>query len=117
MSPFLSARRPSALLPLTSHTLVHFCPAAMTPGIAVTVYSAGGGGKVAGAAAGAAAPPCAPPARPAAPGPPPRAGGGVLQVAMSAWEPESCVACGLAPGGSAIWAHQTALARSKRHDQ
>src|SRR5580765_3983367 len=54
-SPFLSARIPSALLPLTSHTFVHFCPAAITPGIAVTAYSAGGGGKVAGAA-GAAAP-------------------------------------------------------------
>ena len=29
---------PSALLPLTSHTFVHFCPAAITPGIQVTVF-------------------------------------------------------------------------------
>ena len=36
-SPLRSARMPCALLPLTSQTFVHFCPAAMTPGIAATV--------------------------------------------------------------------------------
>src|SRR5687767_13635985 len=82
---------PSALLPLLCHTLVHFCPAAMTPGIAVTADS--------GAAWAAGAAPRPPPA-----GPPPRAagaGGGVLQVSITDLYRGSAAACRLGPAAGA----------------
>ena len=65
---------PSPLLPACCQTNVHFRPAAITPGISVTVYSlrpCGGGA------------PRAPPAAPARPRPP-LAGGGVLHIAINA---------------------------------
>src|SRR6185436_1657817 len=71
--PSLVPTMPSPLLPACCQTNVHFCPAAITPGIPVTVYSRTpcGGGT-----------PRAPPRAP--PGPPPLAGGGVLHVAINA---------------------------------
>src|SRR4051794_33734563 len=74
--------------------------------MALTVYSAGGGGNAGGVAGAAgAAPPGAPPGRPppappASPGRAAAAGAGVLHLAIRSLYPGSCVACGLAPGGN-----------------
>src|ERR1700678_3339287 len=46
--PSLVAMIPSALLPSTSQISFHFCPAATTPGISVTVYSLGPGAAASG---------------------------------------------------------------------
>src|SRR5690349_12806156 len=93
MPPPLVAMMPSALLPVPVQMDFHLCPAAMTPGISLTMYSLGIGGPAAALAPRPAPPPsprAAPPA-PAAPAPgappaaapraapPPRGAGGFLQ--------------------------------------
>src|SRR5687767_2569707 len=81
---------PSALLPVPVQMDFHLCPAAMTPGIALTVYSRCSGGPAAAAAVlpPLAAPAAAAPAAPCAgaaprPAPPPRGGGGVLHFVIT----------------------------------
>src|SRR5262245_44027494 len=98
MPPSLVAIMPSALLPVPVQTDFHRCPAAITPGIAVTVYSRCSGGPAAALAAAPRpasprpAPAAAAPAAPAAgaapaaaprPGPPPRGGGGTLHFVVT----------------------------------
>src|SRR5262245_11461025 len=69
MPPSLVARMPSALFPVPVQMDFHCWPAAMTPGISVTMYSLFAGGPC------AAALPPAPPR-----GAPPRPAGGVLHL-------------------------------------
>src|SRR5258706_276044 len=75
---------PSALLPVPVQTVFHICPAAITPGISVTLYSLCTGGP---AAAPRPPPPppaaAAPPAAAPRPPPPPRGAGGILQLAVT----------------------------------
>src|SRR5262245_44114730 len=94
MPPSLVAMMPSPLLPVPVQMDFHFCPAAMTPGISVTVYSRGIGGPAL-ALAPPAPPRPAPAPAPAPPAPPrPRAAGGVLQFfAMYSAYRESDGAC------------------------
>src|SRR5579863_10311255 len=89
MPPSLVAMIPSALLPSPCQTSFHRCPAAITPGISVTVYSRGLGGPPPAAFAGAGPGPFGGP--PLAP--PPRAWGGTLQVLIKSAYPGSRVAC------------------------
>src|SRR5271165_3321246 len=79
MPPSFVAMIPSALLPSTSQISFHFCPAATTPGISVTVYSLGLGS--------AAAPGRGPGGRPVG------AGGGTLHVFNTSGSFESRGAC------------------------
>src|SRR5262245_43146950 len=86
MPPSEVATMPSALFPVPIQIDFHFCPAAMTPGIAVTVISLAAGGP-------AAAPPLPAPPPPRA-GPPPRPAGGFLQLfATKSAYPASAGAC------------------------
>src|SRR5215471_11982870 len=74
---------PSPLFPACCQTNVHLAPAAITPGIAVAATS-----RSPAAGAGPRPPPRLPP------GPrPPRAGGGVLHIAVNAAYPGSAGAC------------------------
>src|SRR6202453_404650 len=91
--PSLVAMMPSALLPSTSQISFHFCPAAITPGISVIVYSLGPGAAAAGAGPRL--------------GPPFLAGGGTLQVFSTSGSLESLGACTpgpvFNPAGDGIW--------------
>src|SRR5690242_18402814 len=98
--PSFVAMMPSALLPSTCQTSFHCCPAAITPGISVTVY---GRGPLSGALAA--------PRR----GPPARDGGGVLQAFSTSGSLSSAADCTPGPDrlpvGGTICAH-TATAPS-----
>jgi hypothetical protein len=78
---------PSALLPSHDHTVFQFCPAAITPGIAVEGREVGAGGAAALAFEGAA------------PGIE-NGGGGVLHFASTLFSPGFCQDCWLLPRGN-----------------
>src|SRR5262245_12979433 len=116
MPPFFVAIIPSALFPRPVQMDVHFCPAAITPGISVTVYSLGAGA----AAAACPAPPARAPPPPAPP--PPRWAGSFLQLlalnsaylaSWGAWTPGPCcgAAAGAAGGGAGVWPNMTIALR------
>ena len=80
IEPLSPAIGPSALLPSHAHTTFQLWPAAITPGMAAGVGSAGAGGAAVLAAA-------------AAPPPIENGFGGVLHLAVTAANPEFCQAC------------------------
>src|SRR5215471_11889344 len=116
MPPSLVPMMPSALLPVPVQIDFHFCPAAITPGISVTMYSLCAGGPA------AASPPRAPPRAASGPRPPPRGAGGFLHfmathsaylASCGAWTPGPCWSAAEAAGGAGagVWPNTTIAIR------